>query len=241
MLLEHFEIASELLPPWVRSSEATGVLRKEIKQDFGLEQEVMTFAGRADNACVVLGAGILTPETGLVSIGTSGVFLRAHSKFVDNQGKFHLFLHTVDNYYVMGVTLAAGHSLNWFRDTFATEKSFGELLVKVGEIPVGAKGLLFTPYLVGERIPYFDSRIRGSFIGIDARHTLDHVARAVLEGITFSLKDSQVLLDPKRELKRLVSVGGGTKNQAWLQMQMPVTTLMVEQGPGFGAAMLAAT
>lgn len=116
----------------------------------------------------------------------------------------------------------------------------------MGEIPVGAEGLLFTPYLVGERTPYFDSQIRGSFIGIDARHTLDHFVRAVLEGITFSLKDSQVLLEPKRELKRLVSVGGGAKNRAWLQMQadifnMPVTTLEVEQGPGLGASMLAAT
>lgn len=113
-------------------------------------------------------------------------------------------------------------------------------------IAVVAKVLLFTPYLVGERTLYFDSQIRGSFIGIDARHTLDHFARAVLEGITFSLKDSQALLDPKRELKRLVSVGGGAKNAVWLQMQadifnMPVTTLEVEQGPGLGAAMLAAT
>ena len=136
--------------------------------------------------------------------------------------------------------------MNWFRDTFAPEKSFAELLENVGEIPVGADVLLFTPYLVGERTPYFDSQIRGSFIGIDARHTLNYFARAVLEGITFSLKDSQVLLDPKRELKRLVSVGGGAKNRAWLQMQadifnMPVTTLKVEQGPGLGAAMLVTT
>lgn len=109
--------------------------------------------------------------------------------------------------------MAAGHSLNWFRDTFAPEKSFAELLENVGEIPVGADVLLFTPYLVGERTPYFESQIRGGFIGIDARHTLDHFARAVLEGIIFSLKDSQVLLDPKRELKRLVSVGGGAKKR----------------------------
>lgn len=246
-LLEYFEIVPELLPSLVRSSEATGVLRKKIKQEFGFEKEVMTFSGGADNACAALGAGILTPETGLVSIGTSGVFLRAQTGFTDHQGKLHLFLHIVDNYYyAMGVTLAAGHSLNCFRDTFAPEKSFAELLENVGEIPVGAEGLLFTPYLVGERTPYFDSQIRGSFIGIDARHTLDHFARAVLEGITFSLKDSQVLLDPKRELKRLISVGGGAKNRAWLQMQadifnMPVTTLKVEQGPGLGAAMLVAT
>ncbi len=122
----------------------------------------------------------------MISIGTSGVFLRAQPKFVDHQGKLHFFSHAVDDhYYSMGVTLAAGHGLNWFRDTFAPDKSFAELLANVGKIAVGAEGLLFTPYLVGERTPYFDSQIRGSFIGIDARHTLDHFARAVLEGITF--------------------------------------------------------
>lgn len=113
-------------------------------------------------------------------------------------------------------------------------------------IAVGAEVLLFTPYLVGERTLYFDSQIRGSFIGIDARHTLDNFARAVLEGITFSLKDSQVLLYPKHEMQRLVSIGGGAQNAVWLQMQadifnMPVTTLEVEQGPGLRTAMLAAT
>lgn len=246
-VLEHFEIPETIMPPLVRSSEATGNLREAVKQEFGFKNDVMTFAGGADNACAALGAGILKDDVGMVSIGTSGVFLRAQPKFVDHQGKLHFFTHAVDDhYYSMGVTLAAGHSLNWFRDTFAPDKSFAELLANVGKIAIGAEGLLFTPYLVGERTPYFDSQIRGSFIGIDARHTLDHFARAVLEGITFSLKNSQCLLDPKHELQRLVSVGGGAKNAVWLQMQadifnMPVTTLEVEQGPGLGAAMLAAT
>ena len=246
-VLEHFEIPETIMPLLVRSSEATGKLREAVKQEFGFKNDVLTFAGGADNACAALGAGILKHDVGMVSIGTSGVFLRAQPKFVDHQGKLHFFAHAVDDhYYSMGVTLAAGHSLNWFRDTFAPDKSFAELLANVGKITVGAEGLLFTPYLVGERTPYCDSQIRGSFIGIDARHTLDHFARAVLEGITFSLKDSQALLDPKRELKRLVSVGGGAKNAVWLQMQadifnMPVTTLEVEQGPGLGAAMLTAT
>lgn len=102
-----------------------------------------------------------------------------------------------------------GHSLNWFKETFAPTKSFEELLSRADEIPLGSLGLL--PYLVGERTPYFDSQIRGSFIGIDTRHTLDHFARAVLEGVTFSLKVSQRLVDPNGELKRLISVVRGCK------------------------------
>ena len=102
----------------------------------------------------------------MISIGTSGVFLRAQPKFVDHQGKLHFFSHAVDDhYYSMGVTLAAGHGLNWFRDTFAPDKSFAELLANVGKIAVGAEGLLFTPYLVGERTPYFDSRSEAVLLG----------------------------------------------------------------------------
>ncbi len=94
----------------------------------------------------------------------------------------------------MGVTLAAGHSLSWFKDTFAADLSFEELLARIDAIEPGAERLLFTPYIVGERTPHVDSQIRGSFIGIDTNHTLTHFAKAVLEGITFSLKDSQQLM-----------------------------------------------
>ena len=147
----------------------------------------------------------------------------------------------------MGVTLAAGHSLSWFKDTFAPTQDFSELLTGVGEIAAGSGGLLFTPYIVGERTPHVDSQIRGSFIGMDTTHTLIHFARAVLEGITFSLKDSQVLMEEvaQKRFKKIVSVGGGAKNPDWLQIQADIfdaeiVTLTAEQGPGLGAAMLAA-
>jgi Sugar (pentulose and hexulose) kinases len=147
----------------------------------------------------------------------------------------------------MGVTLAAGNSLNWFKETFASELSFEELTKGIGSIAIGSEGLLFAPYIVGERTPYVDSQIRGSFIGIDTQHELKHFVRAVLEGITFSLKDTQVIMEnvADKKFKRIVSVGGGAQNLDWLQMQADIfnatiTTLTVEQGPGLGAAMLAA-
>src|SRR5699024_9642970 len=135
---------------------------------------------------------------------------------------------------------------NWFKNTFAQEKSFDELLEGVGEVPVGSNGLLFTPYIAGERTPHADSQIRGSFIGMDSSHTLKNFARSVLEGITFSLNESiAAFRENGKEIDTVYSIGGGAKNPAWLQMQADIfdakiVKLKTEQGPGMGAAMLAA-
>jgi xylulokinase len=146
----------------------------------------------------------------------------------------------------MGVTLAAGYSLSWFKDTFAKEEAFDEFLQGVDTVPPGANGLLFTPYLVGERTPHADSSIRASFVGIDAAHERKHFARAVLEGITFSLHETiEIFRNNDKKIDSIVSIGGGAKNDTWLQMQADIfdakiEKLASEQGPGMGAAMLAA-
>lgn len=248
-ILDRFAIPKAYLPELIDSTGMIGTLRQELTAQFGFEKEVQLFAGGADNACAAAGAGILDDKTAMASIGTSGVFLSLeNSAEQDYQGKLHLFNHVVkDRFYSMGVTLAAGHSLNWFKETFASQQSFDELLAEIPTIPAGANGLLFSPYIVGERTPHVDSKIRGSFIGMDTTHTLSHFARAVLEGITFSLKDSQVLMEQVagKSFKKVVSVGGGAKNAAWLQIQADIfdadiLCLEAEQGPGLGAAMLAA-
>ena len=164
------------------------------------------------------------------------------------EGDLHYFNHAVkDVYYSMGVTLAAGHSLSWYKNTFAKNETYEELLKGVESVPVGSQGLYFTPYIVGERTPHIDSQVRGTFIGIDTNHTRDHFTRAVLEGITFSLKDSQLLMEEKagKTFKKIISVGGGAKNREWLQMQADIfdasiVTMETEQGPAMGAAMIAA-
>jgi xylulokinase len=247
-IINKFAIPAEILPTLFESAEEVGTLVPELQAAFGFEQEVKIFAGGADNACAALGSGIIDEGIGMVSIGTSGVFLSFEEQEVDYQGKLHVFHHAVaKKHYSMGVTLAAGNSLSWYRDTFAEGVDFSELLADVEEVSPGADGLLFTPYIVGERTPYTDSTIRGSFIGIDTHHRRRHFSRAVLEGITFSLKDSQLIMEEtaKRKFSKIVSVGGGAKNKAWLQMQADIfdaeiTTLTTEQGPGMGAAMLAA-
>ncbi|WP_233619142.1 MULTISPECIES: FGGY-family carbohydrate kinase [unclassified Enterococcus] len=179
-----------------------------------LKNEVRVFAGGADNACAALGARLVDEEIGLAFLGTSGVFSSYEPDIKDYQGKLHFFNHVVPNMqYSMGVTLAAGNSLNWFKKTFANELTFTSLLKDIRNVQVGSEGLLFTPYIVGERTPHFDSTIRGSFIGIDTHYGLKHFSRSVLEGITFNLKNSQKIMEKakNRHYKRLISIGGKFK------------------------------
>ncbi|MBC1889215.1 xylulokinase [Listeria booriae] len=247
-ICEKFAIDMSILPPVVSSVEQVGVVNASYAKRFGLQREVKVFAGGADNACAALGAGVVNEDYALVSLGTSGVFSSFEAEISNYKGKLHFFNHVIPNAnYSMGVTLAAGNSLNWFKNTFGKGLSFAELLADVYTVAPGSEGLLFTPYIVGERTPHIDSKIRGSFIGIDTRHELKHFARAVLEGITFSLKDAQVLMEEakNKKFKQIISVGGGAKNADWMQMQADIFNaeiirLEVEQGPGVGACMIAA-
>lgn len=247
-VLETFGIPADFCPPLVEAGACVGTLTKEAAEKTGLAAGTKVFAGGADNACGAIGAGILQPGVTLCSIGTSGVILTYEpDASADYQGKVHFFNHGKENaFYAMGVTLGAGYSLSWFRNTFAKGESYDSLLAGVGDLPPGSGGLLFTPYLVGERTPHADSVIRGSFIGMDGSHTRAHFARAVMEGITFSLHETvDIFRKAGKTVDTIVSIGGGAKNPVWLQMQADifqadVVALENEQGPGLGAAMLAA-
>jgi xylulokinase len=248
VICQAVEIDPHICPPLLDSQSCVGTLLSSVALETGLTNRTKVFAGGADNACGAVGAGILKPDAAMCSIGTSGVILAyEESKDRDYAGKVHFFNHALTNaYYAMGVTLSAGHSLGWLRDTFAAGQSFQQLLEPVEHVPIGAKGLLYTPYLVGERTPHADAVIRGSFIGLDASHALSDIARAVMEGITLSLNESvQLFRAAGQSIERIVAIGGGAKNPLWLQMQADVfqseiVPLMNEQGPGMGAAMLAA-
>lgn len=243
-----FGLKPSLFPELVESFDDTGALLPEMQQRTGLTGATHVYAGGADNACGAIGAGILSEGQTMCSIGTSGVVLSYETRRdLDFEGKVHFFNHSEkDAFYIMGVTLAAGYSMQWFRETFGGGVSFEELLGGIGEVSPGANGLLFTPYIVGERTPHPDADIRGSFIGIDASHKLPHFARAVMEGITFSLRESiDILRAAGKTVDKVVSIGGGAKNKEWLQMQADVfgadvVKLESEQGPAMGAAMLAA-
>jgi len=248
LICELVEVPLTLCPPLIDSFACVGTLTKAFAEETGLPQEMKVFAGGADNACGAIGAGILSEGKTLCSIGTSGVILSyEENKDLDFGGKVHYFNHgKQDAFYTMGVTLAAGYSLSWFKDTFATSEDFDSLLADVHEVPIGANGLLFTPYLVGERTPHADATIRASFLGMDASHKRIDFVRAVMEGITFSLNESiDIFRQSGKEIGSIVSIGGGAKSDVWLQMQADIfnakiTLLSSEQGPAMGAAILAA-
>lgn len=247
-VLSAFGLAASFCPPLAESHACVGTLLPDLAARCGLSAGTKVFAGGADNACGAIGAGILEEGLTMCSIGTSGVILSyEQGGGSDYEGKVHFFNHgKQEAFYAMGVTLAAGYSLSWFKNTFAKDESFDSMLAGVGEVEPGANGLLFTPYLVGERTPHADSVIRGSFIGIDGSHERTHFARAVMEGITFSLNESVDLFRAAgKTVGTIISIGGGAQNPVWLQMQADifnadVVALENEQGPGLGAAMLAA-
>ncbi|WP_276356705.1 xylulokinase [Cohnella caldifontis] len=247
-VLGAFGIPASFCPPLIEAGGLAGTLSADAAAATGLAAGTKVFAGGADNACGAIGAGILSEGLTLCSIGTSGVILTYENDAnADYKGKVHLFNHGKPGaFYAMGVTLAAGYSLSWFRNALAAGESYDKLLAGVGDIPPGSGGLLFTPYLVGERTPHADPDIRASFVGLDGSHTRSHLARAVMEGITFSLNESvEMFRAAGKKVTTIVSIGGGAKNPVWLQMQADifgadVVALENEQGPGLGAAMLAA-
>ncbi|MBU8791163.1 xylulokinase [Oceanobacillus caeni] len=247
-ICELLDIDPEICPPLVDSYDKVGSIKAEIAEATGLSVSTKVFAGGADNACGAIGTGILEEGKTLVSTGTSGVVLSYEGNGdKEFEGKVHYFNHAVPKaFYTMGVTLAAGYSLSWFKNIFAKEINFDELLADVDSVPVGSNGLIFTPYIVGERTPHMDASIRGSFLGMDASHDIKQFARAVLEGITFSLNESvEILRENGKDIDTIVSIGGGAKNESWLQIQADIFNANIlkmksEEGPAMGAAMLAA-
>lgn len=246
-ICDTFNIPLSICPPLLHSSELAGHITDAYAKTSGLQANMPVFAGAADNAASALGAGILQTNTVLSSIGTSGVVLKYESNAQTNyQGVLQFEDHAInDAYYSMGVTLAAGDSLNWFKKTFYPQTDFAQMIQDAEHSTLGAHGLLYTPYLIGERAPYADAKIRGSFIGVDSSHVRGDFVRAVLEGIIFSFEDlMQIYASHNNMFDTVISIGGGAKSPLWLQIQADifnkkVVSLANEQTASLGAAMLA--
>jgi xylulokinase len=213
----------------------------------GLAAGTPVAAGAGDQGAGAVGMGIV--ETGSVSatIGTSGVVFASTDKpTMDRLGRLHTFCHAAPGlWHVMGVTNGAGLSLRWFRDTFAPGASYDELTAKAAAIPAGSDGLLWAPYLFGERTPHLDPEARAAFVGLTASHTRAHCVRAVMEGVAFSLRDTFSLFEELGiPVARVRLGGGGARGPLWRQIQAdvyghPVELLAAEEGGAFGAALLA--
>jgi len=242
-------IPEEWLPPCKESDELAGTITATAAKRSGLITGTPVIAGAGDQPAQALGSGIV--KTGLcsVTIGTSGViFAQSDQHFKHPQGLLHSFCHSVHGqWYLMGVMLSAGGSFQWLRDLFnsLSPMSYDSMTNLAARAPPGCEGLIFLPYLSGERCPYDDPRARGGWIGLTQRHSLAHLIRAVMEGITFGLRDSvQLLNDLGMSISKVYASGGAVRNPFWRQMLADVfgtvvTTTNVTEGAAYGAAMLA--
>jgi xylulokinase len=213
----------------------------------GLAAGTPVVAGAGDQGAGAVGMGIV--ETGSVSatIGTSGVVFASTDKpTLDRLGRLHTFCHAAPGlWHVMGVTNGAGLSLRWFRDTFAPGMGYDELSAEAAKIPAGSDGMLWAPYLFGERTPHLDPEARAAFVGVTASHTRAHFVRAVMEGVAFSLRDTFSLFEELGiPVTRIRLGGGGARGALWRQIQADVygrsvELLAAEEGGAFGAALLA--
>lgn len=246
---EQFDIP-DIYPPLVSSMSYIGDLLPQYQTLLKTDQSVAVFAGGGDNACGALGAGVVNNGDALCSIGTSGVVLacEADDESPDYyERNIHLFKHAIPTYsYAMGVTLAAGDSLQWLKQQMFPSQSFDDMIKLAQQSTIGARGLLFTPYLSGERTPHGDATIRGSFIGLGSQHQAADMVRAVVEGITYSLYESIAYLRQQgKDIHQIIGIGGGAKSDFWLQLQADIFNadihkLKHEEGPSMGAAMIAA-
>lgn len=251
-MLQAINIPERFLPKLCESPDVCGDVSAKGAEATGLNPGTPVVAGAGDQAAGATGMGIVTPGAVSATIGTSGVVFAATDRpALDPQGRLHTFCHAIPGrWHVMGVTQAAGLSLRWFRDNFATSLQNGgdpydRLTSEAATVTAGADGLLWTPYLMGERTPHLDPQARAALVGLTATHTRSHVVRAILEGVAFSLRDTFTIF---REMRLPVTSirlgGGGARSPLWRQIQADiydheVEIVEAEEGAAYGAAILA--
>ena len=256
-VLKALEIDESLLGRVYESCEATGRLLPDVAAFLGLSPDTVVAGGAGDNAAAAVGTGVVRDGTAFTTIGTSGVVF-AHSSQMrrDPRGRVHTCCCAVPGaWHVMGVTQAAGLSLQWFKNQFCPDLSaeaarqgrdvYDLINEAVDKIPAGSDRLIYLPYLMGERTPHLDPDCRGVFFGLSAIHTRAHLLRAVMEGVTYSLGDcDEILKEMGLCVSRMMACGGGGKSGVWRQMLADlygceVNTLKQTEGPALGAAILA--
>jgi len=237
------------LPATFEGPEVTGTITSEAAAATGLRTGTPVVAGGGDQAAAAVGVGSVTPGVSSLSLGTSGVvFTTTEDPTVEPEGRLHAFCHAVPGrWHLMGVMLSAAGSLRWYRDALAPGVGFDELVDEASRVPAGSDGLLFLPYLSGERTPHPDPLARGAFVGLTVNHSRAHLTRAVLEGVAFGLRDSLELmramgLVPSTEIR---ATGGGVKSSLWRQvladvLEARIVTTSTAEGAAQGAATLAA-
>jgi xylulokinase len=249
-IIEAMDLDPAILPPVFEGPDVTGVVNGDAAAVTGLVAGTPVVAGGGDQSAGGIGVGAVSDGSMALSLGTSGVvFAATDLPLIDPEARVHSFCHAVPGrWHVMGVMLSAAGSLRWLRDAVAPASSFEELVDGAAEVAPGAGGLLFLPYLTGERTPYPDPHARGAFVGLSVDHDLRHMTRAVLEGVAFGLRDGLDLMVsagvPAPDA--ITGSGGGTRSDLWCRiladvLQVEISTVITEEGPALGAAMLAGT
>ncbi|HEY5315550.1 MAG TPA: xylulokinase [Pirellulales bacterium] len=257
-LLSKLELDPELLPRCYESEEVTGQLTRAAADALGLSTECRVVGGAGDCAAGAVGNGIVETGSLSTSIGTSGVmFVHSDDVKIDPAGRVHTFCHAVrGKWHIMGVNLSAGGSLQWFRNELckaeieAARRSgvdpYETLTAEAANAPAGCQGLFFLPYLSGERTPHADPDARGCFIGLTLAHTRGHLARSIMEGVAYSMRDSlEIIRGLGVPVRQIRASGGGSRSPLWRQIQadvfgQKVATINSEEGPAYGVALLAA-
>jgi xylulokinase len=247
-MLDALDIPREWLPPTHEGPEITGTVSAEAAEATGLSAGTPVVGGGGDQAAGAVGVGAVRPGVVGLVLGTSGVvFAPTGAPLIEEQGRLQAHCHAVpERWHLMGVMLSAAGSLRWYRDTVAPGVGYDELLLPAADVPVGSEGLVFLPYLTGERAPYPDPNARGAFIGLTVRHGIPHMTRSVLEGVAFGLRDSMELIRNAGlgQIEQVRVSGGGAQSALWRQILADVldtelVTVNTTEGAAYGAALLA--
>ncbi len=257
-LLSKLELDLDLFAKCYESEQVTGKLTKNVATELGLSTDCVVVGGAGDCAAGAVGNGIVSRGVLSTSIGTSGVmFVHSDTVQVDPEGRLHTFCHAVHGkWHLMGVTLSAGGSLQWLRNRLCEAEialakkrkvdPYEIMCAEAAAVPPGSEELFFLPYLSGERTPHADPDARGCFIGLTLVHARRHLIRAVMEGVTYSLRESlEIIRGLGVPVNQIRASGGGSRSPFWRQMQadvfnQKVSTINAEEGAAYGVALLAA-
>lgn len=253
-LLKRLDLSRDLLASCHESHESTGCLTAEAARQTGLSTDCMVVAGAGDCAANGVGTGVVRSGSLSTSIGTSGImFVHSDEVHIDPRGRLHTFCHAVDGcWHLMGVSLTGGGALKWFVERLCEDlgmrnrNAFEVLNREAAAVPAGCEGLVFLPYLAGERTPHADPCARGCFVGLTLKHTRGHMARAIMEGVAMAMRDSlEIIRELDVPVRQIIASGGGSRSPLWRQIQADMfgrraDTINAEQGPAYGVALLAA-
>ena len=247
-LLELLDLDPAWFPSTYEGTEVTGTVTEAAAEATGLRLGTPVVAGGGDQAANAVGVGAVTEGVAALSLGTSGVvFVTSDTPQIEPEGRLHAFCHAVPGkWHLMGVMLSAAGSLRWIHDTIAPNEPVDEFVASAAAVSPGSDGLLFLPYLTGERTPHPDPHAKGAFVGLTVRHTRAHLVRSVLEGVAFGLRDALDLIRGAGiAVAELRASGGGTRSPLWRQiladaLDAELTTVGTAEGAAYGAAVLAA-